>query len=191
MSSEQTNTRIRILSATIKLLESGDKTRMADIARAAGVSRQAIYLHFETRADLLIGATRYLDEVNDAGALLAESRASEGVARLDAWIAAWGAYIPMIYPIAKAIRAMIPTDAEAHAAYDERMAAMRHGCEAAIKAVQTAGRLRSEYDAETATDLLWAMLLIPEWEALTKVCGWTETEYIDRQTIAARRLFVA
>ena len=64
MSSEMNPTRERILDSTLQLLESGggSKVRMSDIARQAGVSRQAVYLHYPSRAELLVAATRHLDE---------------------------------------------------------------------------------------------------------------------------------
>ena len=192
MSSDPKNTRSRILSATLDLLAAGEKTRMSDIARAAGISRQALYLHFDARADLLIAATRYLDELNDSDAMLAASRAAAtGVERLDAYIEAWGGYIPVVYPIAKPIMAMADTDEAAEAAWDGRMEAMRQGCAAAIEALHRDGRLRSEFDVETATDILWALLSVPTWEALTKKRGWRQDDYIARQKLVARRLLVA
>ena len=51
----------RILDAALALLREGGPVRMSDIAKAAGVSRQAVYLHFPTRAQLLIAAARRLD----------------------------------------------------------------------------------------------------------------------------------
>ena len=192
MSSDQKSTRDRILSATLKLLEAGEKTRMSDIARAAGISRQALYLHFETRADLLIATTLYLDEINDSDALLAESRAAEtGAARLDAYIEAWGGYIPLVYPVAKPIMQMAATDDAAKAAWDGRMEAMRQGCAAAVEALARDGRLRSEFNAENATDILWAQLSVQTWEALTQARGWSQEDYIARQKLIARRLLVA
>lgn len=192
MSSEPENTRTRILTAALKLLEAGEKTRMTDIARAAGISRQALYLHFETRADLLIAVTRHVDELNSSDDLLAASRAAEtGVARLDAYIEAWGGYIPVVYKVARPIMAMAETDDAARAAWDERMAAMRHGCAAAVEALARDGRLRSEFDTKTATDILWAQLSVPAWIALTADCGWSQADYIARQKMIARRLLVA
>ena len=192
MSSDQKSTRDRILSATLKLLEAGEKTRMSDIARAAGISRQALYLHFETRADLLIATTQYLDEINNSDSLLAESRAAEtGAARLDAYIEAWGGYIPLVYPVAKPIMQMAATDDAAKAAWDGRMEAMRQGCAAAVEALARDGRLRSEFNAENATDILWAQLSVQTWEALTQARGWSQDDYIARQKLIARRLLVA
>ena len=89
MSRENLPTRTRILEATLKLLEDGEgsKVRMSDIAKAANVSRQAVYLHFPGRADLLTETTRYVDQINDIDALLQESRnASTGRERLVAWV---------------------------------------------------------------------------------------------------------
>ena len=65
MSRRSSDTRHRILEATIARLESqgGAGVRMADIAKATGISRQAVYLHFATRAELLIAAARHLDAV--------------------------------------------------------------------------------------------------------------------------------
>ena len=192
MSSDRKDTRSRILSAALDLLAAGEKTRMSDIARKAGISRQALYLHFEARADLLIAATRHLDELNDIDALLAASRAAEtGVQRLDAFGEAGGGYIPIVYPVAKPIMAMSETDDAAHAAWTGRMAAVREGCSAAVDALHRDGRLRSEFDADTATDILWAHLSVPVWEMLIQQRGWTQEEYIDRQKLTARRLLVA
>ena len=85
MSSEDLKTRERILIATVEMLEQhgGRGVRMSDIAKAAGISRQAVYLHFASRADLLVAATQYLDEVLEIDRRLAPSRAAtSGVERL-------------------------------------------------------------------------------------------------------------
>ena len=97
MSSPTSETRVRILNATWKLLEAsqGSGVRMSDIAKIAGISRQAVYLHFPNRAELLIATTRHLDEVKSVDARLMVSRnAITGLARLEAFIEAWGNYIP-------------------------------------------------------------------------------------------------
>ena len=118
MSSKSPETKSRILDAAISLLESGDVSiRMADVAKATGISRQALYLHYPTRADLLIGAARYLEDINDMEARLAPSRAAKtGVERLDAYIKAWGDWQLEIHGIARALMAMMPTDEAAAAA---------------------------------------------------------------------------
>ena len=65
MSRDNPDTRSRILQAALELLEAsqGKGVRMTDIAKQAGITRQALYLHFSTRAALLIATTHYLDEL--------------------------------------------------------------------------------------------------------------------------------
>ena len=61
MSRDSSETKSRILNATWKLLESGDNAvRMSDIAKAVGISRQALYLHYPNRADLLVATTKHI-----------------------------------------------------------------------------------------------------------------------------------
>ena len=194
MSSDQNDTRTRILDAALKLLEAGDgsKARMGDIARAAGISRQAVYLHFATRAALLTAATRRLDTLKDVDARLAASRsAPSGAERLDAFIEAWGGYIPEIYGVARALLAMKDTDAAAAEAWDERMQAMREGCAAAIRALEADGALADGLPPDEATDMLWTLLSVRNWEQLTVDCGWPQDRYVAEIKAMARRMFVA
>jgi len=194
MSSPQSDTRERILGAALELLEAsrGTGVRMADVAKKARISRQALYLHFGTRAELLIATTHYLDQVKGVDERLVPSRtAASGVARLDAFIEAWGAYIPEIYGIAKALLAMRDTDDAAAAAWDERMRAMREGCEAAIDALDRDNRLSPDHAPKQATDLLWTLLSVRNWEHLTIDCGWPQARYVETLKSLARRILVA
>ena len=194
MSSERPGTRIRILKAALHLLEvsQGTGVRMSDIAKRAGISRQALYLHFSTRAKLLIATTYYLDELKGSEERLAASRAAQtGIERLDAFIDAWGGYIPEIYGIAKALLAMKDTDEAAAKAWHERMQDMREGCEAAIGALNDDNRLLPAHSLDQATDILWTMLSVRNWEQLTIECGWPQKKYIETLKSLARQLFVA
>ncbi len=194
MSSDNSGTRDRILKAALKLLEAsqGKGVRMTDIAKRAGISRQALYLHFSTRAELLIATTYYLDEVKGVEERLVPSRtAQSGIERLDAFIEAWGTYIPEIYGIAKALLAMRDTDEAAAEAWDERMQDMREGCEAAINALNRDKMLSPDHSPNQATDILWTMLSVRNWEQLTIECGWPQEKYIETLKSLARRIFVA
>lgn len=194
MSSRIPETRNRILNAAWKLLEAnqGEGVRMTDIAKQAGISRQALYLHFKSRAELLIATTRYMDEVNDVDARLVPSRTAEtGTERLDDFIDAWGNYIPEIYGVAKALLTMKHTDEAAASAWNERMQAVRHGCEAAISALDRDGTLSPDHAPDQAIDILWTMLSVRNWEQLTIECGWPQQTYIETTKSLARHIFVA
>jgi AcrR family transcriptional regulator len=193
MSSENIETRTRILQATVQMLEGGGGrgVRMGDIAAAAGISRQAVYLHFASRTELLVAATKYLDEVLGSDRRLAPSRtATSGVKRLELYIESWGRYIPQIYSVAKGLMLAQDTDEAAAAAWKDRMLAMRDGCRAAIEALHADGSLASEWTPRRATDALWTMLLVPNWENLTIECGWSTQQYIRWMKTLAKRTFV-
>ncbi|MDJ0685726.1 MAG: TetR/AcrR family transcriptional regulator [Alphaproteobacteria bacterium] len=202
MSSAEPTTREKILAATAALLAAGPgqagAVRMSDVAKKAGLSRQAVYLHFTSRADLLAAATRYIDAQHGVRMRLAASReAKTGRARLDAFVQAWADYLPVIYPAVRALLAMTETDAEAAEAWDARMADLRDGCRAAIEALEREGALAptvgdgsEQARVRTATDILWTLLSVRNWEHLTRDCGWDQAVYTAFLQEAARRLLV-
>ena len=164
---------------------------MGDIAKAAGISRQAVYLHFASRTELLVAVTHYYDEKLDLDARLVPSRsAATGEERLRLYIECWGNYIPEIYSVGKALLMTRDTDQAAAAAWRDRMLALRDGCRAAIEALDADGRLATGWTCPKAIDALWTMLLVPNWEHLTVECGWSTTQYVQHMTDMARRLFV-
>lgn len=190
---ESQDTRTRILQATWKLLvdQEGSGGRMGDIAKQAGISRQAVYLHFATRAELLAATTQYMDEALDVDKRLEPSRTSKtGVERLEYFIEAWGNYIPEIYGVAKALMAAENTDEAAAAAWKGRMLAMREGCKAAIDALNKDGALTPEIKPKQATDLLWTMLSVRNWENLTVEAGWSQRKYLEHIKLLTSRAFV-
>ena len=192
MSSEKSPTRDRILNAAWRLLESGARAvRMSDIAKAAGISRQALYLHYPSRADLLVATVRHVDEVKKVDDRLVASRtAASGRERLDAFIAAWGSYIPEIHGVSIALRAMADSDEEAARAWEDRMQALRHGCAAAVRALAADGALSPDLAEDRATDLLWALLSVEAWERLVRGCGWSQESYVTQTQRLARRALV-
>lgn len=195
MSSEKViETRNRILDAAWTLLESGQgrSVRMSDIAKTAGITRQAVYLHFPTRADLLIATTRHVDTVKDVEARLSASRNAEtGEERLDAFIEAWGNYIPEIHGIAKALIAMQDTDEAARLAWADRLAAIRSGFQAAVDALKKDSALSPDHSAKEATDILWSLLSVESWERLTRDCGWSQRHYVETMKNLAKKILLA
>lgn len=189
MKNEKPSTRDRILNTTLDLLQSGGggAVRMSDIASKVGISRQALYLHFPNRADLLVAASRHVDAENEIDRRLVPSRtATTGRERLDAWIEAFGNYIPVIHGVASALLAMKDTDKAAMTAWNDRMLAVREGCAAAIEALATDEELTAVMTREEATDWLWTLLAVRNWEQLCRECGWSQERYVEvlQQTAA-------
>tara|TARA_R110001599_G_C12183674_1_gene654290 strand:- start:186 stop:773 length:588 start_codon:yes stop_codon:yes gene_type:complete len=191
MSNQVAQTRIRILKAALKKLEvaDGNTVRISDVAKEAGVTRQTLYLYFRSRTELLIAVTHYVDELKSSDARLAASRAAPtGTARLEAFIAAWTDYIPEIYGVARALMAM--NEEDANAAWQLRMQDMWEGCEAAIKALKADRQLNPDYSVKDASDLLWTLLSVRNWEHLRIDREWSQRKYAQHIQDVARRLFV-
>ena len=193
MSTKNLDTRTKILQASFQLLveKQGSGVRMGDIAKHVGISRQAVYLHFTNRTDLLVATTKYIDETLQIDKRLAPSRqARSGTERLDRYIEAWGNYIPEIYGVAKALMAVQDTDEAAASAWKDRMHAMRDGCVSAIESLLADGELTTELKSEEAIDLLWTMLSVRNWENLTIECKWSNKKYVEQMKLQAKRAFV-
>ncbi len=192
MTKEQNETRTTILNSAWALMKrgSGKGIRMSDIAKAANVSRQAVYLHFSSRAELLIAVTRHIDEINNVDERMHEVLQSEnGREHLRLWIEFWGNHLPKIHSVARMLMADRYTDEAAEAAWLDRMAAVRHGCNAAIKHLQKDGALAKGWSVKSATDMLASMLSVAQWEQLTQESGWSNKEYIKRMDAIAAQTF--
>lgn len=193
MSSAKLGTRSRILEATWRLMEDlhSQGVRMSDVAKAARVSRQAVYLHFESRAELLVATARYVDEVRGLGERLRNYRAAtSGVDKLETYVEFWGNYIPEVYGVAKELLAARETDKAAAAAWEDRMRAVHTSCRNIIEALDRDGMLAPDWSLEEATDLLWTVLSIRNWEHLTIERGWATDQYISRTQELLERTFV-
>jgi len=186
-------TRDRILEATWRLMVErvGRNVRMGDVARGAGVSRQAVYDHFGSSAELMLASVRYVDEILGLDGRLRRYRAAEGgVERLETYVEFWGNYIPEIYGIARALLAERETDEAVAAAWDDRMGAVHDACRDIIEKLRRDGTLVSGWSADEAADLLWTMLSIRNWESLTRERGWSVEHYVERMRDLTRRVFV-
>ncbi|MGQ0542532.1 MAG: TetR/AcrR family transcriptional regulator [Blastocatellia bacterium] len=193
MSSTISNTQKKIIETAARLLlkSKGQGVSMADIARKTGVSRQAVYLHFPSRGELMIAAVRHLDDVYGLDDQVRQFReARSGVEILEAFIEFWGNYIPKIYGVAKALMAARETDEAAAAAWADRMNSIRNGCRRTIETIEHEGLLSPDWSVDEAVDLLWTMLSIENWERLTIECGWTIEQYVERIQLASMKVLI-
>ena len=78
MSSRKQQTRSKILDSALRLLvERGYYgVGMEEVARDAGVSRQALYLHFKSKSELLVAMAQHNDEMLDVPDAVIEPEAT-------------------------------------------------------------------------------------------------------------------
>jgi AcrR family transcriptional regulator len=165
--------------------------RMSDVAGMAGVSRQAVYDHFGSRADLMVATVRYGDTVLGLDERLRSYRAAiSGTERLGAFVEFWGNYVPEIHGIARALLSARENDEAVAAAWDDRMGVVYEACRNIVERLHRDGTLASGWSLDEAADVLWTMLSIRSWESLVLERGWPVSRYVGRMQELTRRAFV-
>jgi AcrR family transcriptional regulator len=186
-------TRRRICEATLRLVarRGGPEFTLADVAKAARVSRQALYLHFADRAALVLAVVQYADEVRGIpDAMRDVEEAPTGVAALRQLPAILARLNPGIWPLARLFDAVRRHDAAAEHAWQDRLADRLVGCRRIVARLEEEGALREGVASDVATDLLWTMASLRTWEDLVLTRGWTADQYAARLAELLRTLLV-
>jgi AcrR family transcriptional regulator len=185
MSRNKIDTRTRILEITWKLLEAhpGRNLSMGKIAKASGVSRQSLYLHFASRSELLIATTHYVDKVKGLDQQLGKLQsAKSGEELIKMFIEMWGNYIPEIYGVSKALMMSKDNDEAASAAWADIMGCLYEVCSQIVQSLINENKLSTKWEQQHATDFIWTMISIHNWEQLSTECGWSNKQYISNIT---------
>ena len=170
----------RILDAALTLItRKGDaKVTMAQIAKSARVSRQAVYLHFADRAALMVAVARHLDErlglPSDIQQMI---DAPTGTAMLEAGVSIQARRNPAVWAVARALDAVRRTDPAAERAWQDRLNSRLEGCRAIVGRLQEEGSLRRDLAPSIAADLLWTITSLRTWEDLVLARGWSPQQY--------------
>jgi AcrR family transcriptional regulator len=180
-----TNSKTLILEAALALIakRGGADVTMAEIAKAARVSRQAVYLHFADRADLLVNLVRYTDQKRGLAEEIRKiEQAPTGAAQLRAMASLQARSNPGIWAQARAFEAVRRTDKAADRSWRDRLQHRLEGCRAIAARLQKEGALRPGLDRATAADLLWNITSLRTWEDLVLDRKWSARKYEDRVT---------
>lgn len=180
-------TRAEILDAAWALVSvKGAEVSLQEIAKAAGISRQSVYDHFGSRGGLLMALVRRADDRFDIknGLFEAFGRA-DPVERLDITIDVWIDFVERIFPVATDLIRLRATDADASAAWEDRMADLRSWLVVLTESLEKDGALAAGWTARTAAEYLWAAFSVQMWGMLTKECAWPadQARAVLRQTI--------
>ena len=183
MSSRSERTRIKILeSARLLLAERGyHGVGMEEVARDAGVSRQAVYLHFKSKAGLLVEMAQYSDEIVGTPERLRPVReAGTALEALDAGVSAYAAIEPHIYEAASLIYSARRSDEAAEAAWQDRMALRRENIRQGIERLQMEGLLADGWTVDEAADFAWALISLHTYEYLVVERAWPIDQFVSR-----------
>jgi AcrR family transcriptional regulator len=174
------NAQARILRAAWDLLvEDPLGTRMEDVARRAGVSRQAVYLHFSDRSALLVAVARHIDEsLGLAEAIRPIQEAPNGLAMLDRMAEFLGEFLPRVNEVSLVLESTALTDEGARAAVADRFENRRGGCRMMATRLKAEGQLAKGLTIDTAVPLLMSLTSIACWRELTLVGGMSRQTYV-------------
>lgn len=193
MSSGEQSTREQILIAAARLLHErgAEHVRMADVGHAAGVSRQAVYLHFGSRAGLLVALVGWVDEAEGLGEQIAHvMSAPDSVAALERLVELHADFTPRILPVVEAIDAVRGQDAAAQAAWQDRLDHRLAGCRTLVGWLRREERLSDEWTEDRAAEMLWSLTSLHTWRDLVIARGWSREEYVYWLKRMLHRLFV-
>jgi AcrR family transcriptional regulator len=176
------DTRARILDTAWELVrERGvEAVTVADVAAAAGVSRQLVYVHFENRAGLLVAMARRHDVRSGFAGRAAGTADLAPVAALERLLREWFAYLPEILPVARALEAAATNGDEGGVAWRDRMGDLREMFAAAVERVDRDGRLAGGWTVPSATDWVWARAQPATFQHLVVDRAWPADDYTER-----------
>jgi AcrR family transcriptional regulator len=176
------DTRARILDTAWELVRErgAEAVTVADVAAAAGVSRQLVYVHFENRAGLLVAMARRHDVRSGFAGRAADTAALAPVPALERLLWEWFAYLPEILPVARALEAAAINGEDGGAAWRDRTGGLREVLAAAVDRVAGDGRLAEGWTPARAADWVWARAQPSAFAHLVGDRGWTAGDYADR-----------
>jgi AcrR family transcriptional regulator len=186
------DTREHLLRGAWQLvLEQGPSLRLADVASRAGVSRQAVYLHFGDRAGLLLALLAWGDQVLKLDDLLARvNEAPTGMEALERMVEVHATYSPRIDALARVLEAHQYQDAAVSTALRDRLNFRRAAHRAVIARIAADGDLGEGWSVDDAADLFFAVTMPSPWRELTGTCGWSARQYAKHMSQLLRSALV-
>jgi AcrR family transcriptional regulator len=154
----------RILDAALACLRNSGSLTMAQVAEKAGLSRQAVYLHFPGREALLAAVQARQLPAPDLDA------APSARAALALLVGAQAQMDPALAALAEA---------------PDAAAARLARCRAVALRFQAEGALAPQLSPDAAADLLWSLTGPRLWQELVSGRGWSADRYRTHVTYLA------
>ena len=166
-------TRTEILDAAWDLVAThGTEVSMAQIAKAVGVSRQAVYLHFSSRGGLLVALVQRADDrfevIQTFDAAMAETDPRQ---RISVFFNGWFEFVEKVLPVASDLIRLQKTDKDATLAWEGRMEILYQGILALAKSLEADAVLGAGWHSGEAADYMYAVASMQVWELMTRARG--------------------
>jgi AcrR family transcriptional regulator len=159
--SSEGGSRRRILDATLACVTARPDFSMAEVAAGAGLSRQAVYLHFPDRAALL-AALRAGLELPDGAEIVEQAPSAR--AALTSVLTRLAETYARIWPV---LRASGTSQTQGRLPL----------CQALVARFRAEGALAPHLSPAAAADILYSLTSPALWHELTQGRGWDATRY--------------
>ena len=181
------STRNRILDTAREITEKqGAAPTMSALARAVGISRQALYLHFPDRARLLLALVERVDDQEQLQAgRAAVEQAADAAGAIRAFAGMQALRNPKIAAAARALDGTRHTDRAAAAAWADRTGNRMRGAIFITERLHAEGRLHPTWDATEAATLLWELTSFHVWDDLVNDARIAPDRYVEIITAGA------
>lgn len=195
MSSTSRTTRTAILDAAHDLFgaQGYHGVGLEKVAEQAGVSRQAVYLHFGSKGGLLLELARYEHERTGINALADRTvwAASDASAALDAWVDLLVAFAPSVLAFVRVLDGARRSDPDAAAVWQDQSADRLQGCRRLADWLKRDGVLATDWTVGGAADLIWAIGSLQMYDELVIERGWSSSRFTRHIQQTLRRTLLA
>jgi AcrR family transcriptional regulator len=181
------STRERILEAAADQIEQRpDRVpSVSAVARASGISRQGVYLHFPDRASLLLALVAHVDDREDLAAEVATVEAApDAPAQVRAWADMQARRNPRIATLARALDRSRHEDSHATVAWRDRTANRLRAATAIAERLRHEGLMHRSWTTAEAAALAWELLSFRVWDDLVNEAGMPPERYAEVVTTA-------
>ena len=192
---EALGTRDRILAVARRMIDEGgvSAATMKGVAKAAGVSRQAVYLHFSDRSQLLSALSDYIDEqlgLGDWMSRIAELDDGEEMLRMLAVFRCQRS--AGLSSLVRSVENDRFRDEQAHMAWRRRHQVNVDWMEnVLVRQLRREGRLHATWKSNDAATFLVTLFSLRNWDDLTQAWGWSGEQYIEVMLAASIAVMAA
>jgi AcrR family transcriptional regulator len=186
-------TRAELLAAMRSLLEEQgfEALTMSAVAQRAGVSRRAVYLHFNSRSDLVTELFDYVSReeglVKSQQAVWDAPSAIEGLAE---WARHLARYTPRVLAVDGAVELVRNDDRDARRHHQTVAKRQRANARRLVTWLHDDGVLAPGWTVNTATDMMWALMSSDVVRRLVVDLRWSRRQLADHLVLTFRSVFV-
>lgn len=186
-------TRADLLAAMRSLLEEQgfQALSMAAVAERAGVSRRAVYLHFNSRTDLVTALFDYVSrEEGLAESVRAVWDSPSAVEALDEWARHLARYTPRVLAVDNAVELVRDQDDDARKHHRTVVRQQRANARRLIRWLHDDGVLAPGWTVDTATEMCWALMSPDVVRRLVVDLHWSRRQLAEHLIRTFRSVFV-